>query len=716
MESICFMKWLVEMFRSYFYVHTYIFVALSLFPLRAFAISPDELTSEQDILGDIPVSYTATRLSQSVQDSPVSVTIIDQEMIEAYAPQELVDILRLVPGFQVIHPTGFRSSTSYLGLGNAFAQRMQVQIDGRSVYSPIFGHVEWAELPIAIEDIERIEVIRGPNAASYGANSFTAIVNIITHHASHTPGAYIKITNGDRNTKKYLARFGGHHDRLDYRFTTHYQTDSGFDSANFPDSKELKSVNFRADYQPDPDNHFEFHAGYKDTRHEDGNIIEQQVNPERNVDGRTHYQSVRWNHQVGDNEKFSLQFYHNYQRIDDVYETDFIDNLFFPGFATLLGVTNQKATIEDSRLLHRYDLELQHSKQLSDHAQIVWGASARYEESGAAGFFDTQSNHDFITNSTYRLFAHGEWKPSHEWTINAGAMLEHNDVSGTDISPRLALNYHFSPNHTVRASASRALRTPSVLEVRADRVAQVIDASGNDVEIDQILLGNDELEPEKLTSLELAYIGHFPRYGINLEAKLFHNRIENIIFDVFNHMFTDPVSAALNPVLGDDDAPLNSDSVRRFENTGTSTLKGFELQLDYSLSPVTRLHAGHTILSARGKRLKEINRDFQGHQVFVDTSKEVPKSISTLQVIHDLEPNIRTSLAFHQYSEYDFEAGDIAGPFSILNARIAKKFTYQNGKGQLSASFQNLLDDYFDFTQSQVFEKRIFIAFEYGFN
>ena len=155
---------------------------LALAPLLAMAGTQSSLTSEEDIFGDIPVSYTATRLSQSVHDSPVSVTIIDKDMIEAYDPHELIDVLRLVPGFQVVHPSGFRASTSYHGLGGEFSARMQVQIDGRSVYSPILGHVEWTELPIEPEDIERIEVIRGPNAASYGANSFTAIVNIITHH------------------------------------------------------------------------------------------------------------------------------------------------------------------------------------------------------------------------------------------------------------------------------------------------------------------------------------------------------------------------------------------------------------------------------------------------------------------------------------------------------------------------------------------------------
>jgi len=679
-----------------------------------FAYAEPDLLSENDLFGEIPVSLTATRISQSVKDSPVSITIITREMIEAYGATELPDVLRLVPGFQVAHSRGFRSSTSYHGLGSEFSARMQVQIDGRSVYTPILGHVEWAEIPIEAEDIERIEVIRGPNAASYGANSFTAVVNIITRHASDTLGTYAKITHGSIDTRNYLVRFGGHSGRLDYRATASYRSDNGFDTSEFPDDKKIHSFNYRADYQPSLDNQFEFQFGYRDSSRKDGDVepfSDEQVDPERNVDGRTHFQLLRWNHQVDEKESFSVQFYHNYQRIDDDFQTDFLDNILGAGRSSLIGVPNQRVNLSNTRLMNRYDLEIQHNLEVNKQLKLVWGASARYEESGAARLFDRSSNRDFETNNTYRLFAHSEWKPSNKWTVNAGALIEKNDITGTDISPRLAINHHYSPNHTFRASVSRAYRTPTVFESNADLVSEAIDANGNAVELDQIILADRKLKPEEITSFELAYVGSFPKYGLNIDAKFFYDKINNIINDVQDRAFSDPLSILLTPLL-----PLNSDRVFFYDNSGSALSQGFEAQLQYKINPETQVHMAYTNTKVKGKILNQINENFIGDQRFSDLSTRAPRVISSIQLIHDLEPDIRASFSAHHYSNYEFSGGDETLPFSILNARIAKKFRYANHKGQVALVFQNLFDDFYDYEREQVFKKRIFLTFEYGLN
>jgi len=689
-------------------------VAFMLSALSSVAFAEADLLSEEDLFGEIPMSLTATRISQSVKDSPVSITIITREMIEAYGSSELPDVLRLVPGFQVAHSRGFRSSTSYQGLGSEFSGRMQVLIDGRSVYTPILGHVEWAEIPIEPEDIERIEVIRGSNAASYGANSFTAVVNIITRHASDTLGTYAKITQGSRDTRRYLARFGGHSGRLDYRVTASYRSDSGFDTTEFPDDKKIGNFNYRADYQPNIDNQFEFQLGYRDSVRQDGDLeplSDLQVDPKRDVKGNTQFQLLRWRHQLNDTDKFSLQFYHNYQRIDDDFQTDFLDNILGAGSSALIGAPNQRINLSNSRLMNRYDIEFQHNFEMNDNLKFVWGVSARYEESGAAGLFNRSSNRDFITNKTYRLFGHTEWKPNNKWTINAGALIENNDITATDISPRLAANYHFSAKHTVRASVSRAYRTPTVFESNADLISVAFDTNGNAVELDQIILADRKLQPEEMTSYELAYVGNFPKYGLNIDAKLFYNKLNNIINDIQDRAFSDPLSILLNPLL-----PLNSDRVFFFDNAGSAVQKGIEAQLQYQVNPETSVHMGYTNMRVSGELLSQINRDFIGDQRFNNLSIEAPRVISTIQVIHDLEADIRTSFSAHHYSEYQFSGGNTTGPFNILNARIAKKFRYANHKGQVALTMQNLLGDYFDFEREQVFSRRVFLSLEYGLN
>ena len=685
---------------------------LSLFSTTT--IAAQDLLTEEELLGSIPTSLTATRISQSVKDSPVSITVITREMIEAYGGAELPDVLRLVPGFQVAHVRGYRSSTSYHGLGSEFSSRMQVLVDGRSVYTPILGHVEWSEIPLEAEDIERIEVVRGPNAASYGANSYTAVINIITRHASDTLGGYARLTQGAIDTKKYLLRFGEHIGRLDYRATASYRSDDGFDSTEFPDDKEISSFNFRADYQADLDNQFEFQFGYRDSTRQDGDIepfSDQQVDPKRDVKGRTHFQLLRWRHEVNAKENFSLQFYHNYQRIDDDFQTDFLDSILGAGSSALIGVADQRVNLSNTRLTNRYDLEFQHNIEMNDHWKFVWGASARYDESGAARLFDRDSNRDFETNTTYRLFGHTEWKPDTKWTINAGALIENNDVSGTNTSPRLAINHHFTPNHTVRVSASRAYRTPTVFEANADLVSEVFDSNGNAIELDQLILTNKNLEPEEITSYELAYVGSFPKYGLNVDAKFFYDKLKNIISDVEDRAFSDPLSILLNPLL-----PLNSDRVFFYDNVGSALSQGFEAQLQYQLNPDTRIHMAYTDTRVKGKILSQVNRNFIGDQRFTDLSKAAPRIISSIQVIHDLEPDIRASISAHHYTAYEFGGGDETVPFSIMNARLAKKFRYANRTGQVALTIQNLFDDYFDYEREQVFKTRVFLSLEYGLN
>lgn len=663
------------------------------------------LITEDDLYSELPFSLTATRLPQTIKDSPVSITVIDREMIEAYDPQELIDVLRLVPGFQVVHPKGYRVSASYHGLGTEYAQRMQVLIDGRSVYSPMFGHVQWLDLAIEVEDIEHIEVTRGPNAASYGANAFTATVNIITRHPVDTQGTYFKVVNGARATQRYMTRLGSHTDKLDYRFSISHRSDDGFDDDEFPDGKRINSLSFRGDYQANIDNSFQFQFGISEKIHQDGDTDSDDilVDPLRNVKTQTNFQLLKWRRQIGSNEEFSLQFSHNFEQITDDFFTAPIDDIIGAGFAMAFGLDNEKLALTNSHRAHRYDLEFQHTLEPRDDLRLVWGASARLDQVGSKGFFNRPSNKDYFNHHTYRLFAHSEWRPSPSWTINAGLMVENNDLTGTDLSPRLSVNHHFTDNHTLRASYSKALRTPSILEENADTVAKLRDGRP----LDQLLLSTGGLEPEKITSLELAYIGHFPKYGIDLDVKLFYDRIRNILGQYEDEAYDD------HDVIG----VALSDRVLVFNNSGFSDLKGLEAQLQYDLSRGTRIHLGYTLLDVEGRTLNDVNDNgVIGKSTFTDAQFEAPRTIATLQLIQDIDHDLKGSVSFHRYSRYKFSGGNSTGDFKILNWRVAKKFRSGNTSGQVAMSFQNMLDEYFDYEREQLFESRVFLSFELGFN
>ncbi|MCP4432468.1 MAG: Plug domain-containing protein, partial [Gammaproteobacteria bacterium] len=170
-------------------------------------------------------------MNKPLVESPVSVSVISRQMIESSGARELAELFRMVPGFIVGNESGNNPVVTYQGLGNKFARQIQVLVDGRSVFIPSFGGVPWINLPLLVEDIERIEIIRGPNAVTYGANAFLATINIITRHSAEDLGKRYSLTSSFGSypdvTDAYF-RFGYQIDNLDWRFSAGTIKDDGF--------------------------------------------------------------------------------------------------------------------------------------------------------------------------------------------------------------------------------------------------------------------------------------------------------------------------------------------------------------------------------------------------------------------------------------------------------------------------------------------------------
>ncbi len=169
--------------------------------------SGHELLTEADYFADQPIVLSVSRLSQPVSEAPAAVTVIDRAMIEASGYRHVVDLLRLVPGFQVTWTQGNLPAVTYHGLSSLQSRRMQVLVDGRSVYNPGYGLVFWRALPVALEDIDRIEVVRGPHAAYDGVNAFQATIHIHTRHAASTPGSSVTVGAGENEARDLVASF-----------------------------------------------------------------------------------------------------------------------------------------------------------------------------------------------------------------------------------------------------------------------------------------------------------------------------------------------------------------------------------------------------------------------------------------------------------------------------------------------------------------------------
>jgi iron complex outermembrane receptor protein len=195
-------------------------LCFALIALPAAADHAAEHLTESDYFGDLPVVLSVSRLAQPLNEVPGAVTVIDRDLIRRSGAREVAEALRLVPGFLFTRRNGANPLASYHSALDLYGARMQVYVDGRSVYSSFYlGDTHRGLQGIVLEDIERIEVLRGSNSAAYGADAFLGVVNIVTRHAADTHGGMVSISSGDKGIDDNVARVGWGGEGAHFRLT-----------------------------------------------------------------------------------------------------------------------------------------------------------------------------------------------------------------------------------------------------------------------------------------------------------------------------------------------------------------------------------------------------------------------------------------------------------------------------------------------------------------
>ena len=301
---------------------------------------------------DLPLVLTASRLVQPVSEAPSAVTVIDRKMIVASGFRTVPELMRLVPGMYVGFADANRPVVSLHGSSDEFAHRMQILIDGRSAYLAPFGGVNWADLPLLVEDIERIEVVRGPSSASHGSNSFYGVINIISRDAADQAGTSVSVTGGQAQDAS--VRFGRVSGNFDYRISLGYRSDPGLDNAVLNDRNATSVFNFRGNYHPSPTDSLDLQWGSSDGMYGLG-IEGRPEDAFRNTTAASDFQQIRWLHvwQGGDESK--LTFSRASHRSRDPYIC--IDNEACQG--KVIGKTRAEGFTARDVSSQRYDLELQ---------------------------------------------------------------------------------------------------------------------------------------------------------------------------------------------------------------------------------------------------------------------------------------------------------------------------------------------------------------------
>jgi len=663
--------------------------------------------SEELFLDDVPVVLSATRLMQPVSETPVAMTVIDRRTIELSGARDIPDLLRLVPGFQVGRVTGSRATVTYHGLSDEYARNMQVLIDGRSVYDPGFGGVPWFDLPVAMDDVQRIEVIRGPNSATYGANAFSATINIVTDHPSKQTGEYARLSIDDDTILNGMLRHADSHDRFSYRLSLRYDESEGLTTRH--DDSYLRSVDGRVDYQASAEKSimakFGFFSGSRQDGFSDPGSTNNVYQPQRTSHDVYHYQQIRLTHTDNTDHEWILHFYHNYLDIDDDFETIRFSDFFGIPSGTV-GDPGWPLPWDDQRLKlgfginsHRYDVELQQTLRPADPLRLVWGVGGRYDVAKSLALFGTSDRYD---RYQLRAFVNGELRLGSGTTVNMGVMLEKYTGLAPRVSPRAAFNFRLSPHHSFRISATKAIRVPTLLEEHFNYRARFQDETA----FDFLIFSPGDLDPETIRSYEIGYIGTFPKQGLTFDIKLYRDEIRNILWEPDDRTFPEPPMVASNPILG----PL-TEGASVIGNNGYADIRGWEAAMTFRPSDRLLLRVAIARAHAIGKELKALRPD-----IFRLLNDQAPHTGISMLIGYEFSNCIAASLVYNKIGPINWrgEGNRIPG-YHRVDMRVAKELNLLGKDAKISLTLQNLENEYLDFQEENLQDRRAFLDFSLRF-
>ncbi len=490
----------------------------------------------------LPEVLTATRLRQSPAAVPGSVTVIDRQLIEASGARDIPELMRLVPGMMVGH-TGYAESNlatvNYHGSRATEARRLQVLVDGRSVYRPGLATVDWLDIPLAIEDIERIEVFRGPNTVSYGANALMGVISIITRRPADSQGSRLKYTRGERGVDDWYASQGFQAGSGDFRLSLSGQEDNGFHHTNrdekYRDSRRSTRMQLSASHDLAGGQSLDWQLAAKEGSnqrnydYEDEPLLEDIVEPgdtDRDVTARDFAGSLRWNLDLSPAHSVQVQTYAQRWERRQAWRRCDVRLAFDPDVAKLFamnpdylddvaghidaGLTYPPRGPNPQQILDKNDPMYLLAIRIMDKfysdpsmSEAVCGDTdqdideTRYD----LEVQDTLSltpdlrllsgigyRHDRVDSQTYfngaidndigRLFAHLEWYLTEHILLQGGAMYENDRLSGDSLTPRVALNYLITPRHGLRFVYSEAIRSPDMQENNVDWSYRLDNLSG----------------------------------------------------------------------------------------------------------------------------------------------------------------------------------------------------------------------------------------------
>ncbi|MDE2490442.1 MAG: TonB-dependent receptor [Elusimicrobia bacterium] len=417
---------------------------------------------------------TASRRAEPALSAPAAVDVVTAEDIRAYGFASLWDALRFRPGMDVVDGRsldGNRALVSARGFNGEFVSEMQVLVDGRSVYSPFLGGVYWADLPVPMDDIERIEIVRGPNAALYGSNAALGVINIITKKPGSAPSASASLRGGSREALGASASVEDGDERRGLRVSWGYGDDDGHPAGSGASSASdffhRNKLNARGRWSPSPGTEVELFTGASWL---DAGLPG--LSPDAQTRHMSDFQALRATRVLGGG---------SWEATLSRAELSFENQPLYAGDVSV------RTYQYEAGLLRRFSW-------LDGRAQASVGGEGR--------LFGADSDQAFVgdprqSSRLVRGYVQQSTRLSGALTLAAGVSVEHSGTGGTQPAWQAALIAAPRPEQSVRLSYSYAPTIPPLFQERANY----------DLSAQQRYVGNPAFGPEKLSSWELGWSG-----------------------------------------------------------------------------------------------------------------------------------------------------------------------------------------------------------------
>lgn len=480
---------------------------------------------------------TPSKIYQSRQEISSSISVLDRNFIQRSGARTVEELMRFVPGFFVApyYDSG-EIVVAYHGTQLDKYRRIQVLVNGRSVYSSGLARVEWSSLPLNIEDVERVEVNRGPNAASYGANSFFAVINIITRAPQDTLGGAINVYTDERGDNNLYAQYSDLNGNWSYRASISSKNVEGFDidasDQKRHDGYDTQIANLYLLHESERGQfEFDFGEARNTTKKEVANSAFESRNPTEEIERS--YFKVDWTKQVSLKHEISMHYY--YEKADalekryvaipnTMMDIEIRGSTYRVNPYEMIFNTSTTGSIINS-LYHndltetRQDIELQSSLEINTNLKVLTAFNYRYDEVDSYSYLQGKRSDELG-----RISSSLEYSLNENWLVNAGGMLETSKIDQLYFSPKFGVTRRLSANQSLRANVSRAIRTPDIFDQYARWNVRLI--SGEESGVTYAENGESE---EVITSYEIGYFHSVPQYGVNYDLRIYQDHIKDLV-------------------------------------------------------------------------------------------------------------------------------------------------------------------------------------------